>query len=114
VSLVLNSKAIGRLACDSMLRVYLQSAQPVDKRMEIAEKITLVDKEDDGRGRNDKGMDRDVAKLDKFMGSVTDAALLREAQRLMGGKQSSLASRISSLLTKRLRARVVLLAHGGA
>jgi hypothetical protein len=96
---MLTSKVIGRLPCDCMLRVYLQSSQAVDERMKTAEMATMVSKEYNGKGGKGKGMSRHVAELDKFMGSVTDTGLLQEARRFMGGRQSDFAPHTWSLFS---------------
>jgi hypothetical protein len=75
-----------------MLRVYLQSAEAVDKRMETAAKTPLTRKEHDGKGGVGERMDANVAELDKFMGSVTNAALVQEARRFMVGSQPEFCS----------------------
>jgi hypothetical protein len=82
-----------------MLRVYLQSSQAVDERMKTAEITTKVNKEYNGKGGKGKGMGGHVVELDKFMGSVTDTALLAEAQRFMGGRQPNCAPHTSSLFS---------------
>jgi hypothetical protein len=79
-----------------MLILYLQSTQAVDKRIKISEKTTLEGRKHDGGGGKGERIDGDVAELDKFMRSVTDAAVVQESHRFMRGSQPDFASRISS------------------
>lgn len=80
-----------------MLQVYLQSAQPVDQRMETAEKTILANKEQDGKVGVAERVDRDVTELDKFMASVTDAVLVQQARRFVRGKRPRFGSHPLSL-----------------
>jgi hypothetical protein len=83
----LTASNLGTLSHCAMLQGYLQSAQPVDKRMETAEKTTLANKDQDGKVGLAERIDGDVAELDKFMASVTEAALVQQARRCGGGKR---------------------------
>jgi hypothetical protein len=83
-----------------MLDVYLHSAQEVDKRMVRAEKTVWIGREYDAEHEKGKGMCEVVAALDRFMHSVTDPALVQQAQCFMEGQPAGICgSKIELVVT---------------
>jgi hypothetical protein len=76
----------GLLPYGSMLDTYLRSAEAVDKRMKTAETTALIGEKHDAGDENHAETGGDVFALDHFMCSVTNAPLVQEAWRFMGGR----------------------------